>query len=98
MHSRQSMTPNVTVVSPTTAISEIARKMREADIGVALVVENERLIGVVTGRDVVIRVVAGERKSEPAAVHDATSTRLLYRSFQEVLDNADADQVRRLHA
>ena len=43
MHS----TPNVTVVSPATAISEIARKMRDEDIGVTLVVEEERLIGVV---------------------------------------------------
>lgn len=47
MHGKQVMTPNVTVVSPATAISEIARKMRDEDIGVTLVVEKERLIGVV---------------------------------------------------
>ena len=47
MHSKQVMTPHVTVVSPATAISEIARKMRDEDIGVTLVVEQERLIGVV---------------------------------------------------
>jgi len=47
MQSKQVITPNVTVVSPATAISEIARKMRDEDIGVTLVVEQERLIGVV---------------------------------------------------
>jgi CBS domain-containing protein len=98
MQSRQVMTPNVTVVGPTTAISEIARKMHEEDIGVTLVVENDRLIGVVTGRDIVMRVVAGRRKSGSATVHDSTSTRLLYRSFREVLDDMDADQAGRLHA
>jgi CBS domain-containing protein len=85
MHSKQVMTQNVTVVSPATAIAEIARMMREDDIGVTLVVEQERLIGVVTDR--------GGRDS----VSDV-SPRLSYRSFQEVLASKGAYPMRRLPA
>ena len=98
MRIKKVMTPNVTVVSPTTSISEIARKMRDEDIGVTPVVENERLIGVITDRDIVIRVVAAERDS--ATARDAMSPKLLYcfddQSVQEVLANMGANQVRRL--
>src|SRR5262249_22130716 len=100
MEIKQVMTPHVTVVSPTTAISEIARKMRDEDIGATPVVDNERLIGVVTDRDIVIRVVAAERESESATARDAMSPKLLYcfddQSVQEVLANMGANQVRRL--
>jgi CBS domain-containing protein len=100
MKIKQVMTPDVTVVGPTTAISEIAKKMRDEDIGATPVVENERLIGVVTDRDIVIRVVAAERDSGSATARDAMSAKLLYcfddQSVQEVLANMGANQVRRL--
>ncbi len=98
MQIRQVMTPNVTVVSPRTAIAEIARKMRDEDIGVALVVEKERLVGVVTGRDGLTRVGDGGRESDSATSREALSPRLLYRSFREVLANRGAHRMRRLPA
>jgi CBS domain-containing protein len=99
MHSKQVMTPSVSVVSPGTAISEIARKMRDEDIGVTLVVEKERLIGVVvTDRDVLTRVVGGERDADSATAHDEMSPRLLYWSFHDVLANIGGNQARRLPA
>ena len=99
MHSKQVMTPNVTVVSPATAISEIARKMRDEDIGVTLVVEEERLIGVVvTDRDILMRVVVGDRDSDAVTTRESMSPRLLYWSFHDVLANVGANQVRRLPA
>ena len=99
MHSKQVMTPNVTVVSPATAISEIARKMRDEDVGVTLVVERERLVGVVvTDREVLMRIVGGDRDSDSATAREAMSPRLLYWSFHDVLANVGANQVRRLPA
>jgi CBS domain-containing protein len=96
----QVMTPNVTGVSPTTAVTEIARKMRDEDIGATPVVENERLIGVVTDRDIVVRVVASERDFGSATARDAMSSKLLYcfddQSVQDVLENMGANQIRRL--
>ena len=99
MHSKQVMTPNVTVVSPGTAISEIARKMRDEDIGVTLVVEKEQLIGVVvTDPDVRIRVVAGDSDADSATSREPMSPRLLYWSFHDVLANRGASDVRPLPA
>ncbi len=99
MHSKQVMTPNVTVVSPATAISEIARKMRDEDIGVTLVVEKRQLIGVVvTDPDVWTRVVADDHDADSATARETLSPRLLYWSFHDVLANRGASQVRRLPA
>jgi CBS domain-containing protein len=99
MHSKQFMAPSVTVVSPGTAISEIARKMRDGDIGVTLVVERERLIGVVvTDPDVLTRVVGGERAPDSATARDEMSPRLLYWSFHDVLASTGASQARGLPA
>ena len=98
MHDKQVMTPNVSVVGPATAISEIARKMRDEDIGVTLVVERNRLIGVVTGGEIVTRVVAGHRASRSAAAREAASQRLQYWSFHDVLAKTGANRVRRLPA
>ena len=98
MHSKQVMTPNVTVVSPATAISEIARKMRDEDIGVTLVVEKEQLIGVVvTDPDVWTRVAADDHDADSATGRER-SPRLLYWSFHDVLANRGASHVRRLPA
>jgi CBS domain-containing protein len=99
MHSKQFIAPSVTVVSPGTAISEIARKMRDEDIGVTLVVERERLIGVVvTDRDVLTRVVGGDRDAASATAREELSPRLLYWSFHDVLANKGASEARRLPA
>jgi len=98
MHSKQVMTSSVTVASPGTAISEIARKMRDEDIGVTLVIESERLIGVVvTDRDVLTKVVVGDHNADSAS-REEMSPRLLYWSLHDVVANMGANQVRRLPA
>jgi signal-transduction protein with cAMP-binding, CBS, and nucleotidyltransferase domain len=99
MHSKHVVTPSVSVVSPGTAIAEIARKMRDEDIGVTLVVERERLVGVVvTDRGMLTRVVCAERDADSATAREMMSPRLLYWSFHDVLANVGAEQVRRLPA
>ena len=98
MHSKQVMTPHVTVVSPATAISEIARKMRDEDIGVTLVVEKNRLIGVVTGGETLTRFVPGTHDSGSATAREEMSQRLLYWSFRDVLAGTRASPVRQLPA
>lgn len=55
---REIMTTNVTSVSPTAPIREAAAMMRDGDIGSLPVVENGRLVGIVTDRDIVVRAIA----------------------------------------
>ena len=53
------MTTNVECVSPESSIAELARKMKMLDVGFLAVCENDRLVGTVTDRDIVIRGIAG---------------------------------------
>jgi CBS domain-containing protein len=55
---REIMTTNVINMQVSTTLEEAARAMRERDIGDVVVAEDERLVGLVTDRDIVIRAVA----------------------------------------
>ncbi len=52
------MTPNPTAITPDTTAQEAARLMKSEDVGALPLVEDGRLIGVVTDRDLAVRVVA----------------------------------------
>ena len=93
------MTPDVRFVTPDTPVSEIARQMRDEDIGVVPVAENDRLIGMVTDRDIVVRCVP-EGNLEAATARMAMSPRVLYcyddQSVNEILENMAEEQIRRM--
>ena len=93
------MTPDVSFVSPDTPVAEIARRMRDKDIGVVPVTENDRMIGMVTDRDIVVRCVASG-SVEGATARTAMSPRVLYcyedQSVNEILENMAEQQVRRM--
>jgi CBS domain-containing protein len=59
MRIREIMTTNVECVSPDTGIQELANKMKMLDVGFVPICENDRLVGTVTDRDIVIRGLAG---------------------------------------
>ena len=52
------MTKNPVTLSGDSTATDAARKMREADIGPVLVVDSGTIHGIVTDRDIVIRVIA----------------------------------------
>jgi CBS domain-containing protein len=93
------MTPDVSFVSPDTPVAEIAQRMRDEDIGVVPVTENDRMIGMVTDRDIVVRCVASG-SVEGATARTAMSPRVLYcyedQSVNEILENMAEQQVRRM--
>lgn len=55
------MHKNAEWVPPETPLAEVAKKMKEHDIGSLPVGENDRLIGMVTDRDITCRAVADGR-------------------------------------
>jgi len=66
---REIMTKNVKTASPGMALFEVAAMMRDGDMGAVPVVDNGKLIGIVTDRDIVVRVVAeGLRAETPISV------------------------------
>ncbi len=55
------MTHAVQVARPTDTVAEVARRMSEIDTGVMPISEGDRIVGVITDRDIVIRVVGEGR-------------------------------------
>jgi CBS domain-containing protein len=61
MKVREIMTSNVECLSPESNLREIAQKMKSLDVGFIPVCENDRLVGTVTDRNIVIRAIAESR-------------------------------------
>lgn len=70
---REIMTKNVSTVTPEMTLYEVAKRMKEADIGALPVVESgtNKLVGIITDRDIVVRVVAEEKLVRETTVGDA---------------------------
>ena len=83
------MSRDVQVVSPEQSIRDAARTMASIDAGVLPVGENDRLIGVITDRDITIRAVA-EGKAPTTKVREVMSQEVLY-----CYDDQDLDEVAR---
>ena len=99
MKVREAMTQDVRLVKPDQAISEAARLMAELDIGALPVEENDRLVGMITDRDIAVRAVAlGRGPDTPVA--DVMSREVKYcfedQSIDEVTQNMGELRIRRL--
>ena len=70
---RETMTAEPTTVDRSRSLVDSAQLMRDQDVGSLPVTEEGRLIGVITDRDIVIRVVAEGRDVVSATVGDAYS-------------------------
>jgi len=64
-------------VEPDVAIIEALRTMAEKRVGALLVMENDKLIGIVTERDYARKVALEERSSRQSMVREIMSTRVL---------------------
>ena len=97
---RDAMTENPRTLSSDATIVEAARAMRDEDAGIMPVVEGDRLDGVITDRDIAVRVVAEGRDPASTQVRDAMSERLVTVDPGQDLDEAmrmmAKHQVRRL--
>jgi len=69
------MTRSVKTASREMSLQEVARLMREGDMGVMPVVENDKLIGIVTDRDIVVRAIA-EGKDAQTKIGDVMTTEI----------------------
>lgn len=93
------MTRSVEMANPHETIGDAARMMADRDAGALPVSENDRLVGVITDRDIAIRGVAAG-KGPDAKVRDVMSTEVKYcfedDDVDDVLRNMGQLQVRRL--
>ena len=93
------MTRDVRLLNPDNTIREAASLMAEIDSGALPVGENDRLVGMVTDRDIVIRAVA-QGKSVDTKIADVMSKEMLYcfdtDEIDDVARNMGKARVRRL--
>lgn len=69
------MSTNVVKAQPSDSILSVAQKMKEANVGSVLVVENEELVGIITDRDITIRVTAAGLNPADQTVETFMNTR-----------------------
>lgn len=75
MRCRDIMTANVRTVTRDASLQDVGVIMRDGDVGAVPVVENGKLVGIVTDRDIVVRSVADGKNSDSRA-GDAMTTEL----------------------
>jgi CBS domain-containing protein len=71
------MTPNPVSMPGTASVHEAARAMRDADIGDVIVIEHHQVCGIITDRDIAVRVVAEAKDPATTALADICSHSLL---------------------
>ncbi|ENZ82711.1 MULTISPECIES: CBS domain-containing protein [Caulobacter] len=94
------MTSQVSVARPTDSIRKVAETMAKVDSGVVPVVDDGKVVGLVTDRDIVLRVVAEGRSFDSAVSEVMSDGEVLSVKEDDVLADATAkmanNQVRRL--
>lgn len=94
------MTADPRTVTADATVAEAARLMRDEDTGIAPITEGERLVGVITDRDIAIKVAAEGKDPQSTKVSEVASSNLVTIDPQQDLDEAlrlmAQHQVRRL--
>jgi CBS domain-containing protein len=94
------MTHEVEVIAPEATLQEAAEKMRRLNIGPLPVCDGERLLGMLTDRDIIVRAVAEGCDPKTTTVREAMTPDIAYCfEDQEVHDAAqimEQYQIRRL--
>ena len=100
MRVSEAMTREVRVASPGQSIRDVAKIMAEIDAGSMPVGDNDRLVGMITDRDIAIRAVAQGKGPDTPVREVMSSEQVLYCYEDEELDhvarNMSQQQVRRL--
>ena len=93
------MTRGVKLIHPKDSLRDAARRMRDEDVGSLPVAEDDRLVGFITDRDIVVRALA-DNGGPDSPVTEAMSERILYcfedESVDAVAKNMAQNQIRRL--
>jgi len=93
------MTVDVEVIKPGDTLHTAAKMMADIDAGVLPVGENDRLVGMITDRDIAVRGIA-EGKGPDAKVREAMTQEVMYcfedEEAQQAAQNMADIQVRRL--
>ena len=101
MQVKEVMTSGVECMRPDASLQEAARKMRDLDVGPMPVCgDNDRLVGMLTDRDIAVRAVADGKDARTTSVRDVMTPDVIYcyedQDVGEAARLMKENQVRRL--
>ena len=82
------MTRSVEVTSPAATLEAVAAKIRDSGVGMIPVCENDRLVGVLTDRDVTVRSTAKGLDPKKTRVRKVMTPQVLYCFDDQLVDEA----------
>lgn len=82
------MTKNPCAIDADKPVAYAAKMMRDEDVGLAPIVEGQKLIGTLPDRDIAIRVVAEGKDPQTTIVRDVATTRFVTIDSDQDLDEA----------
>lgn len=88
MKVKDAMHKDVAWVAPDEPIAKVAAVMREKDIGAIPVGENDRLIGMVTDRDIAVRGLVNGSASMQMTAHEVMTHPIIYCMAEEDIEDA----------
>ncbi|HVF05753.1 MAG TPA: CBS domain-containing protein [Frankiaceae bacterium] len=83
------MTPDPRTLDASDTVAAAAKVMADDDIGDVLVVDADRLYGIITDRDITVRVVAEGRDPQSTTLRDACSTGVVTLTPDDSVDDAE---------
>ena len=97
---REAMTSKPCTIDADKDVAYAAKMMKDEDVGVAPIVDGDQLVGVLTDRDIAVKVVAEGKDPQTTKVREVASTNVVTIDPQQDLDEAlrmmAQHQVRRL--
>lgn len=100
MNVKKCMTTKVELGDPKMSLSDAAKKMLDGNFGLLPIQENDRLVGVITDRDITVRGVAEGCDPKTSTVREIMSKKVLYcyedQTLDEVAKNLALNHIRRL--
>jgi CBS domain-containing protein len=82
------MTAKLCTIDAEKSVAYAAKMMRDEDVGLAPIVEGDRLVGTLTDRDIAVRVVAEGRDPEATKAREVASTDIVTVDPRQDLDDA----------
>jgi len=97
---KNEMTKNIEFVNPKTSLKEAAQKMKNLDIGVLPICENDLLLGILTDRDITIRSTAFGKDPNTTSVEEIMTSGVEWcfedDNVEEVAAKMERKKIRRL--
>ncbi len=99
MNIKDVMSTHIEIVSPETLLHEVAKKMQASDCGSVLVGKDDRLLGVITDRDLALRCIAESHHPAETKAEQVMTKQILYcydtDTLEDVALNMTHNKVRR---